>query len=573
MSNRKPPALNVQIDEAIVALDLDQCVMSANGAADRLFGKLIIGGRFDLDLFWDPDQAARMDEALRTVLTNGKSRYLVDLKLPKAWLQKSFGLVCMLNALFDGPKSISGAILVFREMSEGRATGRAFETADDRRKGNGPYMELLEALPEGVFTINTHWQIISFNAQAERITGYAREEVLGHHCWEIFNSDLCQLNCPLRVALETGRASMDQDIRIIKKGGHRQTILVNAGVLRAKTGKVIGAVETFRPLAGEVFYRSDDQQGVSFGKIIGRSSAMQRIYDMLADIAASDASVLITGESGTGKDLIARTLHDHSSRRNGPFVAVNCSALAETLLESELFGHEKAAFTGAVGHKIGRFEMAKGGTLFLDEIGELRPELQIKLLRVLENREFERVGGTRSISMEARIISATNRDLRLAIEEGRFREDFFYRLRTVPLNLPPLRERPEDIADLVRYFVRRFNRQFNKRVLSVHPQVMKMFMRYHWPGNVRELERTLEHAYVFVKGPVILPTHLPVGEEFNPQPGIQPEITGRSAPKPNADQIRQALDRAEGRRHEAARLLGISRTTLWRYIKQFSLAE
>ncbi|KJS32944.1 MAG: hypothetical protein VR64_04950 [Desulfatitalea sp. BRH_c12] len=429
---------------------------------------------------------------------------------------------------------------------------------------------LLEALPEGVFTINTHWRIESFNHRAEQITGYHRAEVIGRHCWEIFRSDLCELGCPLRTALESGLTSMDQDVRILKKGGKRQTILVNAGVLRTATGKIRGAVETFRPLAGEMYFNGIEGESSGFPKIIG-GKGMRRIFDMLPDIAASDANVLITGESGTGKDLIARTIHEHSSRRDKPFIAVNCSALAESLLESELFGHEKSAFTGATATKIGRFELAKGGSLFLDEIGELKPELQIKLLRVLENHEFERVGGTRTLPMEARIISATNKDLRQGIQDGSFREDFYYRLRTVPIAIPPLRERVEDIAPLVEFFLKKFNIRYKKRVMSVHPEVMQMFMHYAWPGNVRELERTLEHAYVFVKGPIIMAANLPAAEEFQSRPQSTGS-NGQTNHKSHQEAIQWALLRANGNRLEAARMLGMSRTTLWRQMKQLGIA-
>jgi transcriptional regulator with PAS, ATPase and Fis domain len=303
---------------------------------------------------------------------------------------------------------------------------------------------------------------------------------------------------------------------------------------------------------------------------------MQRLFDMLPDVAASEASVLIQGESGTGKELFARAIHHQSPRKEGPFVAVNCSALAETLLESELFGHEKAAFTGAVRSKVGRFELAKGGTLFLDEIGELKPELQVKLLRVLEQRVFERVGGTRLIPMDARIIAATNRDLVQAMAQKVFREDLFYRLRTVPLTIPPLRKRTGDIPLLVGHFIKKFNKRYNKQVRSVDPKVMRLLTSYHWPGNVRELERVMEHAYVFVKGPVILPVNLPSLREFWRERGEAAPPEQEAAPPMNGSQLERqaildALAQAGGRRQPAADLLGISRTSLWRRMKALGL--
>ena len=236
---------------------------------------------------------------------------------------------------------------------------------------------------------------------------------------------------------------------------------------------------------------------------------MQEIIHSLPVIAASESNVLIQGESGTGKELVARALHLHSPRRKGPFVAVNCSAIPETLLESELFGHERGAFTGAVSSKPGRFELAKGGTLFLDEIGDLKPELQVKLLRVLEERAFMRVGGTRKIALEARIVAATNVNLKEAMQQGRFRDDLYYRLFTVPIDLPPLREKREDIPILVKYFLEQLNRKFNKRIRGVDPKVMKVLCRHAWPGNVRELQHVLEYCFVFAKGPLITERHLP----------------------------------------------------------------
>jgi transcriptional regulator with PAS, ATPase and Fis domain len=299
---------------------------------------------------------------------------------------------------------------------------------------------------------------------------------------------------------------------------------------------------------------------------------MRRLFEILPDIAASDTNVLINGESGTGKDLFARTIHQHSSRRDFPFVAVNCSALAESLLESELFGHEKAAFTGAVQTRQGRFEMAKNGTLFLDEIGDLKPQLQVKLLRVLEERVFERVGGTRPIRMNARVISATNCDLKTALKQGTFREDFYYRLRTVPITIPPLRERREDIPLLVEYFIQCLNRRTQKQVQSVDPKVMQFFMKYNWPGNVRELERTIEYAFVFVRGSVILPRNLPDAGEFGSAPPSRGEGKPPHTDTNSRESIIWALSRTDGRRKEAAELLGISRTSLWRRMKAFDLA-
>ncbi len=431
---------------------------------------------------------------------------------------------------------------------------------------------LLENLPEGVFTINRKWQISSFNRTAEEITGFKRSEVIGRYCSEVFHSDLCKHACPLRTALKTGVVSMDQDVRIIDKGGDSLLLLVNAGILHDEKGAIIGAVETFRALVGETEKHSTGLDYYTFSNIVGKTSSMQRLFSKLPDVAASEANVLICGESGTGKDLFARSIHNNSTRSRHPFVAVSCAALAESLLESEMFGHEKAAFTGAVERKIGRFEMAEKGTIFLDEIGELKPEIQIKLLRVLEQREFERVGGIRTIPMRARIIAATNRDLGESMKNGVFREDLFYRLRTVPLTIPPLRQRRDDIPLLVEFFIKRLNERYKKHVRSVDNEVMNFFKAYHWPGNVRELERTLEYAYVFIKGPVLLSRYLPPHDEFNlrSNPVSGPKRKKRS--EMSFESISHALALTGGNRKETAILLGLSRTSLWRRMKELDLS-
>ncbi|MFH1490437.1 MAG: sigma 54-interacting transcriptional regulator, partial [Pseudomonadota bacterium] len=275
------------------------------------------------------------------------------------------------------------------------------------------------------------------------------------------------------------------------------------------------------------------------------------------------------------KELIAKAIHQQSPRSKGPFIPVNCSALAETLLESELFGHVKGVFTGAVNSRAGRFELAKGGTLFLDEVGEIKPEIQIKLLRVLEELVFERVGGTRPIPMDTRIIAATNKRLSQEVKEGRFREDLFYRLRTVPLYLPPLRERKSDIPLLVDHFVTKFNEKYGKQVRGTDPKVLKIFNQYSWPGNIRELEHALEHAFVFVKGPIITTSHLPELNE-NLGSGVSGEPPERSYNQYTWEDekiaIEDVLRRTGGGRNEAARVLGISRTSLWRKMKAHGLA-
>jgi PAS domain S-box-containing protein len=556
--------------EAAVILDRKLKIMGSNETARRLFGQdLVPGEPFKLEIFLQGPHLAEAQAALDNALGKGEGTLDITAKAEDAH-GNPFNCLYSVNPLFGPANQISGVLLSFLDADYAAIQPRPFpDQASMPQLPTLGFENLVEQLAEGIFTINSRWRIISFNQTAEKITGYKRQEVLGRFCWEIFRSDLCQSDCPLRITLETGLNRFDQDVRMLNKKGTKLPVLVNTSVIRDSNGVVVGAVESFRPLM-ELQETLDSHPGKLISSdIIGKSVAMTQIFNMLPDLAASDVNVLIQGESGTGKELIARAIHNQSPYKKGPFVAVNCSALAESLLESELFGHEKAAFTGAVRSKVGRFELARGGTLFLDEIGELKPELQVKLLRVLEQRVFERVGGTRLIPMQARIISATNRDLARALREGAFREDLFYRLRTVPITLPPLRKRPEDIPLLVEHFMARLNKKYSKEVRALDPKVLRHFMSYPWPGNVRELERILEHAYVFVKGPVIFLKNLPAMNEFLKE--RKPEPMTKGVEPDDRTTIQTALDRVSGRREEAAALLGISRTSLWRKMKQLGL--
>jgi PAS domain S-box-containing protein len=438
------------------------------------------------------------------------------------------------------------------------------------------YSEILgDYFPEGVFLINTRWQIGYFNQRAEEITGFNREEVMGKFCWDVFRADQCQKNCPMRITMSTGEVLVDQEVEITTKEGQKKIIMVNTAQIKRPGNVVLGGVETFHHLGcPEVDLGTPEHQALA--DIVGVSPRMQEIIQSLPVIAASDSNVLIQGESGTGKELVARALHLNSSRRKGPFVAVNCSAIPDNLLESELFGYERGAFTGAVSSKPGRFELAKGGTLFLDEIGELKPELQVKLLRVLEVKAFMRVGGTRKIPLEARIVAATNLDLKQAMQQGKFRDDLYYRLFTVPIHLPPLREKREDIPILVKYTLEKLNRKFNKRVRGVDPKVMKVLCRHAWPGNVRELQHVLEYCFVFAKGPLITERHLPrlesawVGRELE-LPLADKSVTPLQALEKKT--IVMALEMTQGSKQDAARLLKISRSKLWRKMRLYHISD
>ena len=555
--------------DGVVVISSGGMVLSANPQAERLLKRRLPHGyQFDIRKEVLEQYVPRAQSVLKDVLENGHTHTNLVARLSMhSGLPVS--LIFSISPLYDAMKQIVGAVLTFQDNAPDLTSPEG---------GKEPrliaYENLFEQLAEGVFTINNRWRITSFNQRAQEITGFSREEVLGRHCWDIFKSSLCQSDCPLKITMETGVFCMDQDVRILIKGGHQQSILVNTSVIKNKKGLVVGAVETFRPLSlgdrqldGVLTTNSGD------GEIVGQSKGLVKILNLLPDIAASDATVLIEGESGTGKELIAKAIHRQSPRSQGPFVAVNCSALAETLLESELFGHVKGAFTGAANSRVGRFELARGGTLFLDEIAEIKPEIQVKLLRVIEEGAFERVGGNRSITMDARIIAATNKNLSQEVRQGRFREDLFYRVRTVPLYLPPLKERPTDIPLLVNHFMDKFNRKYDKEVRGIDPKVLDIFNRYAWPGNIRELARVLEYAFVFVKGPIITPSHLPDMKDAAPLPDGR-EQQAASGAYLWADEkvaIENMLQRTRGRRSEAAHRLGISRTSLWRKMKAHGL--
>ncbi len=553
----------IQTSDGFVALTPSLLTMSTNHVISWLIGyEPKPGDPFPLDKLFCEKELMEVKSVINHTIKSGQPTTNLKAEL----LYNDAGeFLCGYSVypVFNSNRIITGVILCFEKAQKQISLYNLQE-----------HYNLMDELPEGLFTITTSWQISFFNKTAEKITGYKCKEVIGKKCWEVFRSDICKNLCPLHKTLNNARTYINQEIKIFNKDGTRQTILANTSVLKDNFGLISGAVETFIPIQQEIYLLDTVKYHHSFENIIGKSEKMQRLFTMLPDIAESDANVLICGESGTGKDLVAKAIHTHSMRSKGPYVAVNCSAFAESLLESELFGHEKSAFTGADRLKIGRFEMAKAGTLFLDEIGELKPALQVKLLRVLDQREFERVGGTQSVLMEARIISATNKNLPEAIRNKTFREDFYYRLRTVSLTLPPLREKKEDIPLLVTHFIKLLNKKYNKRIRSVDTKVMRFFQQYDFPGNIRELEQMIEHAFVFAKGPVIFLSSLPDFKEFNIAKSehkiTSPKVIFTNK-KPDKEAILHALSLSNGNRQKTADLLSVSRTSLWRLIKKLEL--
>lgn len=442
---------------------------------------------------------------------------------------------------------------------------------------------VVDTMDNGLLIVDTEGIIIFINPAAEAITGYSKGEVVGLPC-TVFESDTCMLStgkgkikkCNL---FEQGRVTRKRCM-IKRKDGTLVFLLKNATILKNSQGEIIGGVETLTDLSELLkkdqeieFLKKELSQEHGFHGLIGHCSGMQQVFELIRNAAESEAPVVIFGESGTGKELAASAIHKLSHRHRGPFIKVNCAALNESLLESELFGHVKGAFTGADRTRVGRFEAASRGCLFLDEIGDLPPAVQVKLLRVVQEKEIERVGSQDSIPIDVRIISATNKDLRSLVQKQVFREDLYYRLNVIPIPIPPLRERREDLPILTETLIRKIGLHSLRPIEGLSSESMEVLMHYPWPGNVRELINVLEYAFVVCKGGWILPEHLPGYVIQRPGKGL-------SRPFPNhnglnegeeAEKIRAILRQVQGRKGEAAERLGFSRVTLWKKMKKYQL--
>ncbi len=429
---------------------------------------------------------------------------------------------------------------------------------------------ILDSIADGVFTIDRDRSITSFNRAAERITGVARDQAIGQKCFDVFRASICQGSCALENAIETGQEMIDARIDILNVAGETVPVSISAAALKDESGEVVGGVETFRDLSAIELLRKEIRGRYTFHDIISKSHEIQRIFDIMPDIATSESTVLIEGPSGSGKELFARAIHDLSQRSGGPFVVVNCGALPDTLLESELFGYVKGAFTGAEKDKPGRFARAKGGTIFLDEIGDTTPALQVKLLRVLQEKEYEPLGSTETSKSDVRVIAATNRKLSALVSDGSFREDLFYRLNVVRIELPPLAERRGDIPLLVDHFIRNFAAEKGKAVESVSAEALDILMRHDFPGNIRELENAIEHAFVLCRSAEIQPECLP--SELVERASVPRSRQGSPIEEAEAEAIRQALAGHDGNRRAAAAELGIHKTTLWRKMKKHGIS-
>jgi len=437
---------------------------------------------------------------------------------------------------------------------------------DEREKYRANLEAIFRSVKDAIISVDKDMRILEVNDSAGNICGITRLH-LGKKINEITRDCRAQCIHALRQTIELRDTVELHDIRCDNKRNNGQIISLTTYPLIDRLQQFSGAIMIIRDMTRLSALEKELEERQHFHRIVGKSKKMQEVYSLIELLADVETTVLITGESGTGKELVAEALHYMGARSNGPLVKVNCSALSENLLESELFGHVKGAFTGAIKDKVGRFEIADGGTIFLDEIGDISPKIQVELLRVLEEKEFERVGDSTTIKVDVRVVTATNHDLSEKVKRGEFREDLYYRLNVMKIMVPPLRERKEDIPLLVEYFMKKFNNKFRKNIMEVAPDVERILMSYNWPGNVRELEHAIEHAFILCRDSTIRVEHLP--EEILKDRPLEVEFINSDIDDPKV--IRKALERAGWNKTRAAELLGISRRSIYRKMKEFNI--
>ena len=433
---------------------------------------------------------------------------------------------------------------------------------------------ILESIAEGVFTVDKNFKINFFNKAAEKITGFKREEVLGKFCKHIFRTNQCYSNCPIALALESNSNIYDLEAQYTKKNGDPIPIKFNSAVLYNENEEPTGGIVTFRDISELVSFKKAYSKETQFHGVIGVSKQMQEIFELIREISASDAPVLIHGESGTGKEMIANAIQATSARCKEKFIKVSCSVFPSNLLASELFGHVKGAFTDAHKDRAGRFEIAERGTIFLDEVAEMPLQTQLQLLRVLQEGAFERVGESVTRKADVRVISATNMDLEASLQKGIFREDLYYRLSVIPIEIPPLRDRMEDVIPLSMHFLNKFSLYYRKEIKEIDDKALDILLNYDWPGNIRELENALEYAFVrTINHDRIEANKLPpavrhkIKDKSNGTSGKQKFITDDN----EAALILSLLAKHKWNKTKVAKELGMGRTTLWRKMNYYGL--
>lgn len=565
------PSILESIAEGILVIGLDGNIIFINKMAKELIG-----------LEKDVPAGVSCREVIRTDLCDQNcplgsepsdvcSSHLININLYRE--DTASVPLCLNVAPFrDESGSVIGIIENFRPMSE------AIKVIESLKKSNVLLAQekdkvdtIIESLSDGVFTVDRQLRITSFNRGMEYITGRRESDVVGLSCEEVLSGDNCGTNCPFSHTLERGYGLANIRERIATKDGNTIPVHISTAFLKDNSGNM-ELIATVKDLSEIEKLRRDVNERYQFSNIIGKSDAIQKIFELIEMLGDADCAILVEGESGTGKELVSRAIHHESGRRNKPFIKVNCSAIVEGLFESELFGHVRGAFSGAIKDKVGKFELADGGTIFLDEIADTPISLQPKLLRVLQDMEFERVGDNITRKVDVRVIAATNKNLIDEIAAGRFRKDLYYRLCVIPVIMPPLRERKEDIPLLVSHFLEECSMKTMNRakITEVTPAALSAILDYDWPGNVRELENAMEHAYIRTRSDKIDRDALPssITRLSLRQTDIPATVnTPRTMDLIQRHYILELMKKYDGNRTAVARNLGISRTTLWRRLK------
>ncbi|MGE3276841.1 MAG: sigma 54-interacting transcriptional regulator [Vicinamibacterales bacterium] len=574
MPGAEAEVILTHIADALVLLDRDGRIVYANEGFAEMVGR---AGQSLIGLRWsdlaDAETTARLDPVINAALSQGQPHFNVDFAAPG----RSPGTYCLTaSQVLDDDGHVVGVLENFRSMDRLRdmiLELKEVNEAVEREKTR--LNDVMDSIADGIFTVDRDLRIRSISGKMARLTGLAPEQVVGKACREVLRGTKCDSDCPLAWSLRTGEPVERCRESLHLADGRLLSVAVSTALLQDAAGETTGLTGVVRDESEIEHLRRELHARHGRHNLVGRSPAMRELAAAIEMLAATDATVLVAGETGTGKELVARAIHHGSARRNRPFVSVNCAALNDNLLESELFGHVRGAFTGAVSDRAGRFEAAEGGTIFLDEIGDTTAAFQAKLLRVLQERTFERVGDTRSRTTNVRVIAATNKPLPQLVRDGRFREDLYYRLAVVPVQVPPLRDRLEDIPLLVEHFIQKYRPRYfagrEDQFEGISNRALALLLQHDWPGNVRELEHAIEYA-------MISSTTNRVERAFLPAPIRQRAVlsdveTGPAAapPEGEADQLRRALEQHRWNESQTAKTLGISRTTLWRRMKRLGL--
>jgi len=565
---------NIITTDAIVVINQDEKIVAFNESAVRMTG--YTEDEVKLTNFRNLFKGSVQDASYITrSLMNAESFSNLSLIITSS-NKTNIKVLASITPIKKQEENVISVIFIFRDIKEMHNLLKSLEETSIESINRKHMLEaIFDSRLEGTFTIDKNWTVTSFNSAAETITGYSKKEAIGKKCWDIFHSHLCRNGCQMEYSIDKKKRSVDNELIIKHKKGNKVPIRVNSAPLYNEDGVCIGGVETFLDVTELTNLKTHLEGRFSFENIIGKSKVMQNVFAMLENVAHFESTVLITGESGTGKELVARAIHLNSDRKNKPFIIVNCSAFAETLLESELFGHERGAFTGAIRTKPGHLEMAEGGTLFLDEIGDISLPVQVKLLRVIETKQFERVGGTKTIKMDVRLICATNKNLKQEVSNNNFREDFYYRINVFNIHLPPLKQRLDDLSLLLDHFLEKLRLKFRKNIQTISPIANKLLNNHNWPGNIRELENVLEHAFVLCQSKVIKPEHLPEWlsnlKDTTSDIAIDKINYKDSLIDTEKSLIISTLEKFNNNRIKTAKALGVNKSTLWRKMKKFKL--